>query len=94
MISWFNNSRLMSFLLTPLSKLQFFRFIQRLRICEHCAYISCNIHWTKADYIENGKMKYTHIWLCDSCFYNKNFAHKFINTCVSVCWPHMKHRQV
>ena len=90
MISWFNNSVVMSFLLAPISKLRFFRGIQRLRICEHCAKMGIDMHWSKTDHIVDGEMKYTHIYLCDTCFYNEKFAHKFKDRCVIRCWPYMR----
>ena len=87
MVAWFNDSRLVSFLLTPLSKLRFFRITQRVRICEHCANIGKDIHWAKDDRIVNGIMKYTHLWLCNYCFYHKKFAHPYTEQCVKHCWP-------
>jgi len=71
MVHWFNNSVVMSFLFSPISKLRFFRITQRLRICEHCGKIGKDIHWAKADHKVNGEMKYTHVYLCDACFYTE-----------------------
>ncbi len=54
MVSWFNNSDVISFLLAPISKLRFFRSTQRLRICEHCGKMGIDMHWSKTDYIVDG----------------------------------------
>lgn len=68
-IVWFNNSSFLSFLFTPWRIKRFWRTSQRVRICECCEEIDKNVHWSKDDHLENGKMVYSHTWLCDKCFY-------------------------
>jgi len=87
MIRWFNDSVVLSWLLAPWSKKKFFRFTQRLRICEHCGTLEKNIHKANYDHKKGNTVTYDHVWLCDSCFYNPEFAHPFEHTCLQKCWP-------
>ena len=67
LINWFNDSRRISALLAR------FPGGQRLRICEHCGVIKKNIHWAmKNEYTDKTEV-YSHVWLCDACFYGPIF---------------------
>lgn len=76
-VKWFNNSKLMQFLFTPLRYKRFWRTAQRTRFCEECFQFSYNIHWCKDDkeiavlYCSGCpaivKTKYEHTYKCDYC---------------------------
>ena len=67
LVKWFNDSRVISVLLTR------YPGGQRIRVCEHCGVIRKNIHWAMKNEDINRKMTYSHIWLCDACFYGPIF---------------------
>ena len=62
-VKWFNDSTFINSVLTR------YKGAQRLRICERCGIIRKNIHWSmKTDDVRQ-KRVYSHLWLCDTCFY-------------------------
>jgi len=73
-IRWFNNSRFLSWLLTPWTHKYNWKGYQRIRICEACHHITNKIHWSKADKEVKGKIVYDHKYLCDMCFYNFDYG--------------------
>ena len=67
LVKWFNDSPFISSLLTK------YRGAQRLRVCERCGVIRKNIHWAMKNEDVEKKMVYSHLWLCDACFYGPLF---------------------
>jgi hypothetical protein len=67
-VKWFNNSSTLSWLFTPWRIKSFWRGYQRMRICERCYDMTQNIHWTKDDKEQDGKIIYGHKYLCEYCF--------------------------
>ena len=67
LIKWFNDSRFISSLLTR------YRGAQRLRFCEYCGVFRKNIHWAMKNTDVEQKKVYSHVWLCDACFYEPLF---------------------
>ena len=69
-IKWFNNSRVMSYLLVSMSHKKFWKGAQRLRICEDCNRLTKDIHWSRVDIEVDGRIFFSHEYLCDYCFYH------------------------
>lgn len=70
LVKWFNDSPVISALLTK------YRGAQRLRVCESCGIMKKNIHWAMKHKDVQQKKVYTHLWLCDICFYGPLFGLK------------------
>ncbi len=78
-VKWFNNSKLMQFIWTPLKFKRFWEIAQRSRFCEKCLKFSYDVHWCKDDkeifiVVCSGckpikEMRYGHTYKCSHCFY-------------------------
>ncbi len=78
-IKWFNNSKLIQFIWTPLKFKRFWRTAQRSRFCEQCLRFSYDVHYSKDDREVNIGLcpgcppvmttVYGHTFKCSYCYY-------------------------